>query len=500
MDMSDDDPLSALDLQPVRLADKALFDEYFRSLSEPLSDYTFSQVFTWSNSLRILWKRMHDHLCIFANGTGDLSLLMPPIGQGDCDKALREAFEVMDCYNAAHAALGRSRVEYASDELLLRLDRNRLHVASMGPDYLYDTQRMIDLAGGDLASKRQLRNRFLRNYRWRGELYDPDRHQQACLQLLRHWKQRQDCNGKINQGTSAVKRQKEALACELALRHAQELNLRGMVVYVAPASGQANNRPAEAEPTIGGFTFGETLGRDQGSIIIEKTDLDVRGLAQFIFSEFCRTCWSHRPLVNAGDDWGLETLAWTKTSYRPVKLLQKYELRLARPVQVQIPRPSGANEARVRIATRDDLPAALKLEQACFDTYCLTKRQLSYLQGRPSALFLVAEDAGHLVGTGISLVRKNRRGLSGRIYSLAIRREDRGRSIGQRLLREMMDQLQSRGVSRIYLEVEKDNAPAIRLYERNGFRRLRVTRDYYGPDRPALHMMWERSAPQAVGP
>ncbi len=31
-----------------------------------------------------------------------------------------------------------------------------------------------------------------------------------------------------------------------------------------------------------------------------------------------------RPLVNVGDDWGLETLAWTKQSYRPVKMLQKY--------------------------------------------------------------------------------------------------------------------------------------------------------------------------------
>ena len=52
-----------------------------------------------------------------------------------------------------------------------------------------------------------------------------------------------------------------------------------------------------------------------------------KGLAQFIFSEFCRVNWFDRPLVNVGDDWGLETLAWTKQSYRPVKMLQKYVLR-----------------------------------------------------------------------------------------------------------------------------------------------------------------------------
>jgi hypothetical protein len=75
------------------------------------------------------------------------------------------------------------------------------------------------------------------------------------------------------------------------------------------------------------FTFGEALGDHQSSITIEKTDLSIKGLAQFIFSEFCRTYWSKLPLVNVGDDWGLETLAWTKQSYRPVKMLKKFVIR-----------------------------------------------------------------------------------------------------------------------------------------------------------------------------
>jgi hypothetical protein len=72
------------------------------------------------------------------------------------------------------------------------------------------------------------------------------------------------------------------------------------------------------------------LGPQQSSITIEKTRLDTKGLAQFIFSEFCRSDWSDRPLVNVGDDWGLESLAWTKMSYRPVKLLRKFALRPVR--------------------------------------------------------------------------------------------------------------------------------------------------------------------------
>ena len=46
----------------------------------------------------------------------------------------------------------------------------------MGFDYVYDVNRMIDLAGGDLASKRQAKNRFLRNYAYRVEPYSAARH------------------------------------------------------------------------------------------------------------------------------------------------------------------------------------------------------------------------------------------------------------------------------------------------------------------------------------
>src|SRR6185503_10725819 len=108
----DDDPFSAWGLRPVELADRAHLDRCFASLAQPLSDYTFSQLFTWRNSLRILWRELHGHLCVFANGTGDLTLLMPPIGDTGGDRALSAAFDLMNDYNAVHGVPDRSRVEY----------------------------------------------------------------------------------------------------------------------------------------------------------------------------------------------------------------------------------------------------------------------------------------------------------------------------------------------------------------------------------------------------
>ena len=288
--------------------------------------------------------------------------------------------------------------------------------------------------------------------------------------------------------TNAVKRHKESVATQLCLESAGQLGLRGLVVYVKDADGWA----------LKGFTFGEHLGRDQSSITIEKTDLAVKGLAQFIFSEFCRTSWADRPFVNVGDDWGLETLAWTKMSYRPVKMLHKYVLR--RPAATAVGSAPARKPFVVRAAKKDDLSGAVALERTCFGDggFSLTKRQLQYLYRRPTAVFLVAEQGGDVVGEGVALVRQHKRGLSGRIYSLAVRPESRGQGIGEALVRALVEELMSRGVRRIYLEVETTNAGAMGLYQRLGFEQIGTLADYYGPGRAAVHMVYTVAVPVAL--
>jgi hypothetical protein len=567
----DKTPFLGFGLRPVELTDQASLVPFFKSLTHPLSDYTFSQIYTWRNSLRILWTILEGHLCVFANGGDDLTLLMPPIGDTASDKALDAAWDVMDAYNAAHGLNDRGRIEYASEELLGRFERDRLTLLPMGTDYIYDVSAMIELPGGDLASKRQAKNRFLRNYPHRVERYSPDRHLADCLTLLDSWKHHQDQHHLTEGGANAIKRQKESLACQLALRCAPDLGLRGMVIYVT----------VDGVESLRAFTFGEALTSLQSSIVIEKTDLEIKGLAQFIFSEFCREHWSAYPRVNVGDDWGLPTLAWTKMSYRPVALLQKYSL--TRPAAVQsnsgftsfiqpapdesvataaaapltaapltaealalapltpaplaaapltaeapalaplAPAPLAAEAPSIQIpaaeasaveptanvpptdptvivrpARGEDISAAVMLEQACFSAYSISKRQLQYLRQSPNAIFIVAQCESRVIGTGIALLRRHKRGLSGRIYSLSVASEHRGRKVGRALMRRMIDDLASRGVRRIYLEVERSNAPAVALYEKIGFQRIGLLPDYYGQGGDGFHMMYQTAADAAL--
>ena len=72
------------------------------------------------------------------------------------------------------------------------------------------------------------------------------------------------------------------------------------------------------------------------------------------------------------------------------------------------------------------------------------------------------------------------------IGNICIVPECRGQGVGRLLIDSMVSDLKSRGVCKVFLEVESDNESAIRLYERSGFVNYNRRRDYYGPGRDAL--------------
>lgn len=60
----------------------------------------------------------------------------------------------------------------------------------------------------------------------------------------------------------------------------------------------------------------------------------------------------------------------------------------------------------------------------------------------------------------------------GEITGVFVRRDLRGRGVARALLKAQKRQAQQRGVSQLYLTVAETNRPALRFYERAGFRRI----------------------------
>ena len=493
--MNDEDPFSTCGLVPLRLEDKPLFDGFFNTCRTRLSDYSFANTFIWRESISLRWRIVRDCLCVFANGDGGLTLLFPPMGEGDLARAAREALGLCRQYVADRRINVEPRIEYVSDELLARLG-STFHAVPMSGDYVYPTRRMIDLDGGDLAGKRQARNRFARRYEPRTEPFAPH-HLEACVSLMNLWRHQCD-SGAVPEVGACVKRCKEVLATFEAMCHYEALGLRGMVLY--------------AGDRIVGFTLGEFLGGpDTASILIEKTDRQAVGSAQYIFSEFCRLAWPDTRCCNVGDDWEIPSLAWTKQSYRPSHRVPKWIVcqetpvfvSLAVPCSAPAPAPAAAphdaalvaaaagerDPYRIDHAQAADLDRLFALEAQCFaKEVAFSRRQWRHLLKSRHASTHVVRHADEIVAEAILLRRRTRTGLVGRLYSLAVGAPHRGKGFGKVLLRNCLDVAKAEGVSAVYLEVGEDNPAAIHLYESFGFVRLRPLPDYYGLGKHACKM------------
>ena len=129
---------------------------------------------------------------------------------------------------------------------------------------------------------------------------------------------------------------------------------------------------------------------------------------------------------------------------------------------------------RVGLNRTDDL---LALEEACFQTDRISRRNLQNLLRSPSAYCVGAYRRGELVGSMVILFKSNSR--SARVYSLAVAKQARGLGIGRRMMAGAEREAKRRGCSRMRLEVRMDNIAAIRLYESLGFTDTAVLPGYY---------------------
>ncbi len=141
------------------------------------------------------------------------------------------------------------------------------------------------------------------------------------------------------------------------------------------------------------------------------------------------------------------------------------------------PTPSTAS-VRVRRAETSDLDDLVTLEDRTFDSDRMTRDQYRRHLDSDSALVLVAS-ANHrrFLGTAVVFFRKGSR--VARLYSLASQPESRGKGVGTALVEATEAAARQRRCTCLRLEVRTDNASAIKLYERLGYRWIGLLPNYY---------------------
>lgn len=140
--------------------------------------------------------------------------------------------------------------------------------------------------------------------------------------------------------------------------------------------------------------------------------------------------------------------------------------------------PNRSTPVQVRAAVPADLDALVALELQAFAGDRLSRAQYRRHLASASAVVLAAQAPGEgLLGSALVFFRKG--STRARLYSIATAPAARGRGIGAGLLSAAEHAARARRCRAMGLEVRQDNAAAMALYERAGYRRVGRYIGYY---------------------
>lgn len=144
------------------------------------------------------------------------------------------------------------------------------------------------------------------------------------------------------------------------------------------------------------------------------------------------------------------------------------------------------NNTITRSATLNDLPVLAEFLQMLvnaerpFDITLqagdLIYYDLKELIEKDNSVLMVLESADKLVGCGYAQIRPAKSFLIYREYAhlgfMFVLPEYRGQGLNQQLIQALMTWARSKGMTEVRLEVYTENSPAIRAYEKVGFKQI----------------------------
>jgi len=318
--------LNKKELIPFDLSAKPVMDHYLKLLDLDNSDYTFATNYLWVSDGNGFYSIINDTFSLFFHTSGGLSMVIPPIGKKkDAIEAMSVCFDLMKQNNRSPF---QTKIEYVDESLASAFIETLDDEAGLFDfladyiverklvDYVYTTEDMIELKGSHYGSKRNEINKFIRIHPDHElKILDVDEHSEQIMRLFNKWvvdRMKYIPEEEADRFLDGIYDERNAV--KKMLRDYSKLNLIGMVLLTG---GE-----------IKGFTVGERVNRNTASVIIEKTDFEILGCAQFIFREFVKLLSNEYGVssINVGDDMGFENLKKVKMSYRPSKLIPKYTI------------------------------------------------------------------------------------------------------------------------------------------------------------------------------
>ncbi len=410
-----------LNFQPFRISDIPLFQQCLRD-SGRVCDHVFANLFCWREHYGNQWAAYADRLIIRSLSAASHGLPKYMIYPNIHTTALPQILEQIgeDAGADGYILLQLSDKEQQTLEQLypdgFLYDNLRYRA-----DYLYETRAFQTFSGRKLAAKRNHVNKFKSLYSYH---YEPltRKHFDACLQLLRQWREAYTGN--------AAHLDREEVAIRRFLEHFEEFGLLGGTLFV--------------EDNLVAFTFGSPINSHTIDTHVEKADTRYEGVFPMISQQFAL----HLPLqythINREEDLGLPGLRQSKLSYQPLQLVEKRTARLA----------------------DDKLRGIVQLWQACFhDETAFVHACLSRYYDR-RRVFTRKLD-GRVVAVCLLIPCACEVGQVGYLYGIATEEAYRRQGLAGAVIREAIGYARACAMDAVALIPENEDLR--RYYEKFGF-------------------------------
>ncbi len=304
-----------IDWRDITLEDKARIEEKICASGCHGADYGFANLYIWRKAYRPKIAFCDDRLLV---GMPQWKVYAYPKGGGE----IRNSIELL--LEEAHSKGDKLRIRGLTDKTLeeflpLYGDRFEIVEDRDNADYIYTSEKLCNLPGRHLSSKRNHIKHFERNGEWEFHKISAD----SCGMFT-------SCEGGSCGKLSSIAEAKafvdefykekddpdladEAGAIEEMFEHYKTLGFLGGLLF------------QNGEPVA--FTAGTKLDNEVFDTHFEKALPGVEGAYTMVNREFARLVRAEFPEIvafNREEDMGIEGLRKAKLSYHPDILLMKY--------------------------------------------------------------------------------------------------------------------------------------------------------------------------------
>ncbi len=289
----------------LELADRDSINSKLQSQNYRASDLCFTNLFAWGKKFNTQFAVTDEWLFIRFKDNDGRNSYLKPIGTGDIKKGVEILLEDHKQFDSIFQIRGITK-EMINELEVAFPNTFDFQLNRSVSDYIYTTEKLRDLRGKKLQSKRNHINRFKREHEWQYKSLTNNPELVAeCKSMLDKWMEIS-----LEDDPSLMY---DNFATTIMLENFEYLNLRGGVICV--------------DNEMLAFSIGEPLTKDTIVVHVEKAFASVNGAYAIINQQFAIHETEGYTYINREEDMGVENLRRAKLSYQPDILLEKYNAR-----------------------------------------------------------------------------------------------------------------------------------------------------------------------------